>query len=291
MGKLRNLLDVAQLFKFVQLSRIVIRKSVETGVTHCIQRMYDPTEQTASPLDNKPPRAYENHLTPPAGTVYFSKETITVFDNVNITRTNGLGQTIRYETLTWRPEVYKYVTNAKPDDPDFQKHGGEIYIIIVHGGIAKAGAITSAIGYEYMQTIEAPPSMIPVKHYPATGSGTQSDENWSYQINYRQSMAMFNNGGNGTLDFDASYVEDFTRIKSQQRGAETTNGVYFSVSLNEGVYGEWPVIGLSVFKCLDTNFPVTFKFGASTGQRRDDVYYPDASISQDIVIDFDFALS
>ncbi|KAF4593416.1 hypothetical protein EYR38_009130 [Pleurotus pulmonarius] len=268
--------------------------------------MYDPTEQTA--FDSKSPRAYENHLTPPAGTVYFSKETITVFDNVDITRTNGLGQTIRYETITWRPKVYKYVTNTKPDDPDFQKHGGEIYIIIVHGGIAKAGAITSGIGYEYMQTIEAPPSMIPVKHYPATGSGTQSDENWSYQINYRQSMAMFNNGGNGTLDFDASYAEDFTRIKSQQRGAETTNGMYFSVSLNEDVFGEWPVIGLSVFKCLDTNFPVSFSkwylihdvdfsldefiaFGASTGQRRDDVYYPDASISQDVVIDFDFALS
>lgn len=48
-------------------------------------------------------------------------------------------------------------------------------------------------------------------------------------------MAMFNNGGNGTVDFDASYMEEVTRIKSQQRGAETTNGVYVSVSLNEDV--------------------------------------------------------
>lgn len=34
------------------------------------------------------------------------------------------------------------------------------------------------------------------------------------------------------FDFVASYVEDFVRIKAQQRGAETTDGIYFSVSLD-----------------------------------------------------------
>lgn len=48
-------------------------------------------------------------------------------------------------------------------------------------------------------------------------------------------MSLFNNGGNSAIDFDASYVEDFVRIKSQQRGSETNNGVYFSVSLDEDV--------------------------------------------------------
>lgn len=45
-------------------------------------------------------------------------------------------------------------------------------------------------------------------------------------------MSMFNNGGNSMFDFVASYVEDFVRIKAQQRGAETTDGIYFSVSLD-----------------------------------------------------------
>ncbi|KAG9223647.1 hypothetical protein CCMSSC00406_0008530 [Pleurotus cornucopiae] len=244
------------------------------------RREAGPEEQKDSLLVARSAQDYENHLTPPAGTVFFSKETITVFDNVDITNTNIFGDIRRVETLTWRPEVYKYVTNARPDDPKFQQHGGEVYIILVHGGIARAGVFSSAIGYEYMQTIKVPSSVIPVKQFPASGSGTQSGDNWSYKIGFKQSMSLFNNGGNSAIDFDASYVEDFVRIKSQQRGSETDNGVYFSVSLDEDVYGEWPVIGLSVFKCMDTNFPVTFTFEASTGQRRNDVYTPDDSISR-----------
>lgn len=55
------------------------------------------------------------------------------------------------------------------------------------------------------------------------------------RISFKQSMSLFNNGGNNALDFVASYVEDFVRVKSQQRGSETNDGVYFSVSLDEDV--------------------------------------------------------
>ncbi|KDQ27119.1 hypothetical protein PLEOSDRAFT_158972 [Pleurotus ostreatus PC15] len=200
-----------------------------------------PDDESRPQIDNISPLLYENHLTPPAGTLFFSKsQAIAIFENEDIKHRNVLGQTIRYETLTWRSDVYKYVTNAKPDDPDFQRRGGEIFVIFVH----------------------------PVKHYPATGSGIQSGENWTHKIGFKQTMSMFNHGGNGILDFQASYMEDFVRTKSQQRGSELTNGVEFSVHFEPDVFGQWPVIGFSVFKCLDPSaFPVTFTFEASAGRR------------------------
>ncbi|KAF4594306.1 hypothetical protein EYR40_009109 [Pleurotus pulmonarius] len=205
-----------------------------------------PDDESSPQVDDISPLMYENHLTPPAGTLFFSKsypftlcedstdhlgsrQAITIFENEDIKQRNSLGQTLRYETLTWRSDVYKYVTNAKPDEPDFQRRGGEIYVIFVHGGIAKPSGFIPGVGLEYMQTVKVPPSIIPVKHYPATGSGIQSGENWSYDIGFKQTMSMFNHGGNGVLDFQASYMEDFVRTKARQRGSELTDGVEFSV--------------------------------------------------------------
>ncbi|KAF4596301.1 hypothetical protein EYR40_008013 [Pleurotus pulmonarius] len=74
-----------------------------------------------SPLNHTAAKDLENKLFPPAGTSFFESETITVFDEVELTRPSGLGATSHVEMLTWRPEVYKYVTRAKPDDPQFQE--------------------------------------------------------------------------------------------------------------------------------------------------------------------------
>ncbi|KAJ8696132.1 hypothetical protein PTI98_006021 [Pleurotus ostreatus] len=220
-------------------------------------------------------RSYENNLTPPAGTSFFEKQNLTVFDQEDLTAQGAFGMTIVMQTLTWRTDVYKYVIRAKPDDANFQQEGGEIYI---------------TLGWEYAQTVKAPSSVIPVKQYPATNSGTQSGDNWSYNIGFKQTMPMFKNGANELLDFPASYAEDFVRNKSQQRGAEISNGVEFSVHLEEDVYGEWPVIAFSVFKCLDPSvFPVTFTFEATAGQRRNNVYTPHGTkLNKDIVVDFAF---
>ncbi|KAL4263739.1 hypothetical protein AB1N83_005975 [Pleurotus pulmonarius] len=248
-----------------------------------------PDDESSPQVDDISPLMYENHLTPPAGTLFFSKQAITIFENEDIKQRNSLGQTLRYETLTWRSDVYKYVTNAKPDEPDFQRRGGEIYVIFVHGGIAKPSGFIPGVGLEYMQTVKVPPSIIPVKHYPATGSGIQSGENWSYDIGFKQTMSMFNHGGNGVLDFQASYMEDFVRTKARQRGSELTDGVEFSVHFEPDVFGQWPVIGFSVFKCLDPGvFPVTFTFEASAGRRVGDTYHSSASTTRNVVIDFDF---
>ncbi|KAF9492215.1 hypothetical protein BDN71DRAFT_1226851 [Pleurotus eryngii] len=151
-----------------------------------------------------PVRIYVNRLTPPIGTSFFHKESISIFDNKQITSSGGL-----QETLTWRTDVYKYVTGARPDAPDFKENGGEMYIIMVHGGTGHAQH--PSLFNEYIRRVKAPSPMIPVKQYPASHSGTQSDDKWSYNIDYSNTMPMFNNGGNGVFDFEARYQEDFVR--------------------------------------------------------------------------------
>lgn len=85
---------------------------------------------------------------------------------------------------------------------------------------------------------------------------------------------MFNQGGNNVFDFEASFKEDFVRSKCKQIGEETSDGLVFGVvepravshfnlrvpficSLLPQISINYPVKGLSVFKCLDpTIFPV-----------------------------------
>lgn len=95
------------------------------------------------------------------------RETITIFNNQQIS-VNAL----HLETLTWRTDVYKYTTGARPDEPDFKRKGGEIYIIMVHAGTGRAPDVLPF--FELTRTVKVPPSIIPVKQYPASDSGTPS---------------------------------------------------------------------------------------------------------------------
>ncbi|KAL4262560.1 hypothetical protein AB1N83_005465 [Pleurotus pulmonarius] len=142
------------------------------------------SDETVSSMAGTRVRSYENNLTPPAGTSFFEKQNLTVFDQEDLTSPSAFGGSIIMQTLTWRTDVYKR---------------GDLY----------------------------------------------------HQI---------------------------------------SNGVEFSVHLEEDVFGEWPVIAFSVFKCLDPSaFPVTFTFEATAGQRRNNVYTPQGTkLSKDIAIDFAF---
>ncbi|KAL4256255.1 hypothetical protein AB1N83_012573 [Pleurotus pulmonarius] len=87
-----------------------------------------------------------------------------------------------------------------------------------------------------------------MRQYPASNSGTQSDDNWSYTIDFMNTMPMFSNGGNSVFDFEASYKEDFFAATAEP----------------DEKIDDHTIIGLSVFKCLDPAvFPVTFTFEAS----------------------------
>lgn len=231
-----------------------------------------------------PVRIYVNRLTPPIGTSFFHKESITIFDNKQITNSGGL-----QETLTWRTDVYKYVTGARPDAPDFKAKGGEIYIIMVHGGTGHTRHPSVINFNEYVRRVKAPSPIIPVKQYPASHSGTQSDDKWSYNINYSNTMPMFNNGGNGVFDFEAVYQEDFVRYRSKQTGFETTDSVEFAVIAGgmPAMSPDYSIIGLSVFKCLDPSaFPAKFNFEARAGNHVSTIDY--GSIQRDVSISFDF---
>ncbi len=80
------------------------------------------------------------------------------------------------EELTWNVDLYKYVTGAKPSDPEFSKNGGMVYIVMVHSGTAnnQNNARLNKYGYRVI----VPSTLNTVLHYPATGSGTKDGENW-----------------------------------------------------------------------------------------------------------------
>lgn len=244
----------------------------------------DSVERESTSVDIVPaPRMYVDHLTPPIGTSFFHKETIPIFDNRQI-----WGTARQQETLTWRTDVYKYATGARPDEPNFREKGGEIYIIMVHSGTGHV--LHLAPMTEYVESVKAPPSVMPVRQYPASHSGTQSGDNWSYSIQYSHTMPMFNNGGSSVFDFDASYQEDFIRYRSEQTGIETTDGVEFGTTPRTffpAMPPDYSIIGLSIFKCLEPSaFPVKFNFKASAGNSVTSTDY--GSIQRDVSINFDF---
>lgn len=150
------------------------------------------------------------------------------------------------------------------------------YIILVHAGTGRAPDVLPF--FELTKTVKVPSSIIPVKQYSASNSGTPSgsglacarfpcvvctsaNDTATDKIDYSNAMAMFKDGGNSSFPFDASYQEDFVRHQAEQTGLETTDGVEFEVIPRlpfHSIY-TYPTIGLSVFKCLDPSaFPATF---------------------------------
>ncbi|KAL4261935.1 hypothetical protein AB1N83_008390 [Pleurotus pulmonarius] len=228
-------------------------------------------------------RAFVNRLTPPITTSFFHKETINIFDGVEIS--DSASQLL--ETVTWRTEVYKYVTRFRPDEPNFEGKGGEIFIIMAHTGTAKMGR--PFLLPEYVKAVRVPSSIIPMGQYPETGSGDQKPgDDWDYKINYTNTMPMFSNGGNNIFDFDAVYQNDFVRSKFQQTGDAVSGGVEFAAVNPRAINTSYAIHGLSVFKCLDPSaFPVKITFEAIVNDMGSGVR---GSASKEVTISFDFGL-
>ncbi|KAL4261931.1 DUF1769-domain-containing protein [Pleurotus pulmonarius] len=237
--------------------------------------------ETKSISDDIVPFKYSNRLTPPIGTTFFHKESVTIFNDEKI----SVGR-LHLETVTWRTDVYKYATGARPDQPDFKKKGGEIYIIIVHTGTGRGPDVLPF--FEFTRTVKVPSSITPMKQYPASDSGTPSGDDLAYKIDYSNAMAMFKDGGNSSFPFDAAYEEDYVRHQGEQTGVEITDGVQFEVIPRVPFHYSYtyPIIGLSVFKCLEPSaFPATFTFRAGAGWPGSSRH---SSISKDVSISFDF---
>lgn len=93
-------------------------------------------------------------------------------------------------------------------------------------------------------------------------------------IAYQELMHLFNNGGNNTIEFNALYKEDFSRLHHKQSGIVTSNGVEFGSSFTEvrrwcnatprsslqpSSIPRYNLSGVSVFRSTDPSaFPLTF---------------------------------
>ncbi|KAL4261930.1 hypothetical protein AB1N83_008395 [Pleurotus pulmonarius] len=261
--------------------------TITTGTVHHHHHYhhYVEREEGHERASSRAAKVFVNKLTPPIGTSFFQKETINIFNNEKL----GLKPSHTFENVTWHTEVYKYVTRVNPDDPDFKRKGGEIYIIMVHGGTSRK---TKQLLPMYAKTVKAPSGITPMKQYPSSNSGIQTGDNWSYNIDYTSTMPMFNNGGNGAFDFEASYKEDFVLSRLKQTGAVVANGVEFATIDPQDLNLDTEILGLSVFKCLDpTVFPAKFTFQALAGSRGDLGTVSVGTASKEIIIDFDFSIS
>ncbi|KAJ8519412.1 hypothetical protein ONZ45_g3610 [Pleurotus djamor] len=173
----------------------------------------DVETQQAEEIQGGQPRTSINNLTPPLGTDFFRRQTITFFNGTQIGTSPKVGE------LVWKADVYTYAVGAKPSDPDFARNG-QINVICVHYGFARFyDDFDPDVWTKLSFTLKPKTSGLqPTLQLPSTGSGTKDGDNYKYEIKFGQKMPMFNNGGNQSFTFDAAYEENFARIKATQYG-------------------------------------------------------------------------
>ncbi|KAJ8487008.1 hypothetical protein ONZ45_g10635 [Pleurotus djamor] len=156
------------------------------------------------------PRIYVNRLSPPVGTGYWSRREYTVFTNH---RVNDSGSS-HYVTIDWKFAAYVYTTGARPDQPNFANSGGVMYIVLVHQGYLNSTLFPDS--QDVTLTIRPPSTASPDRQLPTYS--TQSGNYWPARIEYRQTLQMFQTGGNAIQPFDAEYMLDFQLEKMEQSG-------------------------------------------------------------------------
>ncbi|KAJ8519413.1 hypothetical protein ONZ45_g3611 [Pleurotus djamor] len=178
----------------------------------------DVTTQPYEESQDGQPRMRINHLTPPLGTDFFRRQTVNIFDGIQ------MGTSPKVCELVWKADVYTYATGAIPSDPDFARKG-LIHVICVHHGFVR---IYNDFDPDVWTKLEfslkpATSGLQPTLQLPSTGSGTKDGDVYKYEIKFGEKMPMFNNGGNQTFTFDAAYEERFARINATQYGKVLDN--------------------------------------------------------------------
>ncbi|KAF9491662.1 hypothetical protein BDN71DRAFT_1510139 [Pleurotus eryngii] len=223
--------------------------------------------QAGGSADNsETPREYINQLTPPIGTSFFKRQTVTLFDDERfyaiIFGTPEVDGQALVQTLTWKVDIYTYVTGARPDQEQFEANGGSVMVVMVHSGHLSFDSRKGRSIYR----VTAPTSVVSQKQLPPTGSGIKNEDYWNYNISYQEVMNMFNNGGNGTLNFDAKYKEDFSR-KDPLTGVTLSSGVQFGTEFesNNTDLPAFNLAGVSIFRSNSPDaFPANFTFEADS---------------------------
>lgn len=100
------------------------------------------------------------------------RETHTIFDQEWIYSENPSLRML-LALLTWRVDVYTYVSNAMPDDPLFSEKNGSILVVFVHSGMVEN---TGPGPCETSLRIETLPeaTIIPQTQLPPQDSGVPS---------------------------------------------------------------------------------------------------------------------
>ncbi|KAJ8518233.1 hypothetical protein ONZ45_g4690 [Pleurotus djamor] len=226
---------------------------------------------------NTHPNVYENKLTPPVGTNFWRHATEKVFTKEFLIWRGGGGTAWPAGQATLVTDVYTYVTGADPRQPDdFQDNNGMVYIVLVHSGKTEPNEEILSENIWYRNAVTGPEAALPVLQLPETGSGElQPDQTTNkYIVSFNQTMAMFANGGNDPVSFDAKYVKDLLRPISRQNGASdvSESQVEFGVSFTDTPQDlpDLPIMALSVFQCNELSaFPMTFRFETGIGEYDD----------------------
>ncbi|KAJ8468994.1 hypothetical protein ONZ45_g17040 [Pleurotus djamor] len=221
---------------------------------------------TANPVDEATvpsvpaPGDSSDGLTPPIGTSYW--KSIPFKWNSSISDVGN---------AEWNVEIYVYVSSAAPDDPQFTSKGGRITIVMVHTGYFETNHSINK-GLKFIHNVVPSVSTVYREQCPPDWSGEVigniDDERRRYHVDFKDSLPMFNNGGNGEFVFDAHYYIEYERKDTTQGGSSMTDGLQFDVTANVKLSNPVtiPIHGLSVFKFGDTSaFPMTFSMKIGYG--------------------------
>ncbi|KAF9500000.1 hypothetical protein BDN71DRAFT_1256230 [Pleurotus eryngii] len=230
-----------------------------------IRRLYEKCREHQQKISSTPfkasPREYINQLSPPPGVMHCGLKTVAIFEDEYFI-SNQFSNLV-LQILTWKVDIYTYVTGAMPDDPNFESNGGSVMIVMVHSGVLLFNSLSMGGGSLYR--VNAPVSVEPKRQLPPTNSGIGNGDYWNYTISYQELMHLFNNGGNSTIDFNALYKEDFSR-RQKQSGLVTSIGVEFGITFTEhepNNLTQQNLAGVSIFRATNLSaFPLTFSFDA-----------------------------
>ncbi|KAJ8487061.1 hypothetical protein ONZ45_g14465 [Pleurotus djamor] len=232
--------------------------SLETSIPSNTKEDYDEDQEQYDAVE-RGPRALHTQLIPPDNTNYWGKQTLTILNNAPVTWTNGVSA----GTVTWNVDVYKYVSGAGLDDPNFASKG-EIVLLFVHSGTVRLGSIY----YErqFHVSVGAGPGITAVKQAPPYG--VQSGQYYDHTIDYRETLQLRRNNGTELFPWEVIYYETFSRGQyAQQTGhtpghLEAESAVAYmknARSLILAVPNVDPDAGISVFKSNNpARFPVQF---------------------------------
>ncbi|KAJ8457169.1 hypothetical protein ONZ45_g18422 [Pleurotus djamor] len=215
-------------------------------------------DETAGKL----PRALHTQLIPPDNTSNWGRETLNIFNNTAVTWRNGTSA----GTITWNVDVYKYVSGAGLDDPNFPSRG-EIVLLFVHSGTVRLGSIY----YErqFQVSVGSGDGVTAVKQAPPYG--TENGNYFDHTIDYKETLQLRRNNGTELFPWEVIYYETFARGENaKQTGSlpghlEADSAVAYWKNPSNPQSMSFPIKGITVFKARNpSRFPLRFSIGSDT---------------------------